>query len=55
MDANEQAYDLRAFKVGEPDVAIPLDDVVTDLLRLVAERNPDFYELDEQGRIRAAS
>ena len=55
MDASPEGYDLRAYEVGKPEVSIPLDDVLTDLLRLVAERNPDFYELDDRGRLRAAS
>lgn len=55
MDADPESYDLRAFEVGKPETPVPLDSVLTDLLRLVAERNPDFYELDDQGRLRTAS
>lgn len=55
MDASPESYDLRAYEVGKPETPVPLDDVLTDLLRLVAERNPDFYELDDRGRLRNAS
>lgn len=54
MDADPSSYDLRAFEVGRPEQPVPLDGVMTELLRLVAERNPDFYELYE-GRIRPAT
>jgi len=54
MDADPQTFDLRAYKVGKPDTPVTLDEIMTDLLTLVAERNPDFYELDD-GRIRAAT
>ena len=37
----------KGFKeLGKPGQEIALDALVTDLLALVAERNPDFYELD---------
>ena len=52
MDASPTAVDVRAFEVGDPVNSIPLDRIVDDLLMLVAERNPDFYEL-ENGNPRA--
>lgn len=48
LEASPTAVDLRAFEVGKPDVIVPLDEVVTGLLSIVAERNPDFYELDDE-------
>ncbi len=46
LEATPTATELRAFEVGAPDVEVPMDKVVTGLLSIVAERNPDFYELD---------
>lgn len=37
-----------AYAVGQPDEAVPLEHVFDDLIRLIAERNPDFYEADDQ-------
>jgi hypothetical protein len=37
----------RAFRVGDPVNSISFEDLVTDLLKMVAERNPDFYEYNE--------
>ena len=37
---------IRAFEVGEPNKALAMDDILNHLLLLIAERNPDFYELD---------
>lgn len=41
---------LRAFQVGAPDRELALADMLDDLLSLVAQRNPDFYELRD-GRL----
>ena len=41
---------LRAFQVGAPDRELALAEVLDDLLGLVAQRNPDFYELRD-GRL----
>ncbi len=41
---------LRAFHVGAPDRELALADMLADLLGLVAQRNPDFYELRD-GRL----
>ena len=49
LDANPTAVKLEAYEVGSPDKAKPLDDIVTELLDLVAQRNPDFYELSADG------
>lgn len=40
-------------EVGRPETAIPLSEVFDDLLRLVADRNPDFYEFEDGRLIRA--
>ena len=41
---------LRAFQVGAPNRELALADMLDDLLGLVAQRNPDFYELRD-GRL----
>ncbi|WP_295459010.1 hypothetical protein [uncultured Thiodictyon sp.] len=41
---------LRPFQVGAPDRELALVDILDDLLALVAQRNPDFYELRD-GRL----
>ena len=54
LEATPSAVDIRAYEVGKPDTPIPLDQILNDLLSLVAERNPDFYEV-ENGSLRPAS
>ncbi|MBV8564816.1 MAG: hypothetical protein JO273_05100, partial [Methylobacteriaceae bacterium] len=54
LDASPVSVSIRAYEVGKPDSVVPLDKIVTDLLSIVAERNPDFYEMD-QGELRSAS
>jgi hypothetical protein len=54
LDASPQQASVRAFAVGAPAKEIPLDDIFNDLLKLVAERNPDFYEYFE-GSLRRAT
>ena len=44
---------LRPFQVGVPDRELALEDMLDDLLGLVAQRNPDFYELRD-GRLISA-
>lgn len=46
LAADPAAVSIEAFEVGQPTKIIPLSDIVRDLLTIVAERNPDFYELD---------
>lgn len=54
LDASSEHAGVRAYAVGEPEKEIPLGDVLDDLLRLVAQRNPDFYEFLD-GRLKRAS
>lgn len=44
LDASPANVDVRPFAVGEPNIELPLEHIIDDLVRLVAERNPDFYE-----------
>lgn len=54
LEASPTAVELKAYEVGKPNESVPLDRVITDLLAVVAERNPDFYELDDYGNLRPA-
>jgi hypothetical protein len=54
LDASPKVATVRAFQVGHPGKEVPLQDVFDDLLKLVAERNPDFYEFFE-GSLRRAT
>jgi hypothetical protein len=45
LDLNETRIGLRAFEVGKPAEEVPMDRILNQLLDLVAERNPDFYEV----------
>jgi hypothetical protein len=44
---------LRPFQVGEPGHELAFADILDDILALVAQRNPDFYELRD-GRLLSA-
>ncbi len=46
LDASPGKAQIEAYRVGHPKTAVPLDDILNDLLQLVAQRNPDFYEFD---------
>lgn len=50
VEASPDKSEVTAFEVGNPDTPVPLETVIDDLLKIVAERNPDFYEFDD-GRI----
>jgi hypothetical protein len=51
LSASPSHASLRAFEVGKPDDEIQLDEIFEQLLKLTAERNPDFYEY-EAGNLR---
>jgi hypothetical protein len=44
LDASTTHANCEAFYVGEPEKAVPMTDVLDQLLLTVALRNPDFYE-----------
>lgn len=50
LDASATHASLRAYAVGDPATEVPMDQVISQLLVIVAERNPDFY-LYEAGRL----
>lgn len=53
LDASPTGVTLRPYLVGAPDVICTFDDMLTDLLTMVAERNPDFYEVVDGELVRA--
>ncbi|RQR63448.1 hypothetical protein DIE19_10225 [Burkholderia sp. Bp9126] len=54
LEASPASVDIRAFEVGKPDAPVSLEVVLDDLLRLVAQRNPDFYEFVDGKLVRAS-
>jgi hypothetical protein len=46
LDVSSPIAPIRAYEVGTADVPIPLTDILDELLKMTAERNPDFYEFD---------
>jgi hypothetical protein len=54
VDATPEAQRVDAFEVGKPDLPVALDRALDDLLTLVAERNPDFYEFDDGRLVKVA-
>jgi hypothetical protein len=53
LDASAASSQIRAYEVGKHLEAVDLSDALDDLLKIVAERNPDFYEFDS-GNLRTA-
>lgn len=45
LEASPEKASVTAYEVGNPDQPIKIDKILTELLMLVAERNPDFYEV----------
>jgi hypothetical protein len=54
LDAAPTAVNLRAYAVGDPAKEIPLAEIIDDMLKLVAQRNPDFYEFVDGNLVRAS-
>lgn len=54
LDASPKNVTISAYRVGQPDTLVPLSNLLDDLLQLVAQRNPDFYEFDS-GSLRRAT
>lgn len=53
LDASPKSVSIAAYRVGEPTKAVALNDLINDLLQLVAKRNPDFYEFEKDSLKRA--
>lgn len=45
VDANPEAPRYEVFRVGDPQNVISLETAFNDVMDLIAERNPDFYEV----------
>jgi hypothetical protein len=54
LDANPFTPQWACHRVGQPETEIALDEAFTDLLTIVATRNPDFYEIND-GNLRKAT
>jgi hypothetical protein len=44
LSGDPTAPRVTAYEVGKPDVSLSIAQVLDELLQLVADRNPDFYE-----------
>lgn len=51
LDATPAKAWWQIYRVGDPATPLDLPEVFADLVGLVAERNPDFYEVDTTGRL----
>jgi hypothetical protein len=51
VNANSFSPSMRMTQAGKPDVDVPVEGAITDLLRVLVERNGDFYDWDESGRL----
>jgi hypothetical protein len=54
VEANPVAPWYEVYRVGDPKTTVSLEEVFRELLELVAERNPDFYEVVD-GRLEKAT
>jgi hypothetical protein len=51
VNANKFKPRVEAYEAGDPNPT-SFGDVFDDLIDLIAERNPDFYEADGAGNLR---
>ncbi|WP_395680494.1 hypothetical protein [Dokdonella sp.] len=54
LNASPSAVNLRAFAVGDSVNEVAMSDVLDRMLKLVAQRNPDFYEFLDGRMVRAS-
>lgn len=54
IESSSDSPSARFFSAGKPESSIGLEEVFTDLIKLVAERNPDFYE-EANGQLRSVA
>ena len=52
LDVSSDTAPVRSFEVGKAETPIQLSEILDELLRIAAERNPDFYEFDS-GNLRS--
>ncbi len=55
LDGDATPPKVTAYPVGKPDQEISLDALLRELVDLVAQRNPDFYEVTPDGSLARAS
>ncbi|MGH6870354.1 MAG: hypothetical protein ACREHE_02505 [Rhizomicrobium sp.] len=55
LDASPKKATVRAFPVGKSDAPVPLSVIFDELINLIAERNPDFYEAVDGNLVSARS
>lgn len=53
LDASPAAVEYKCYHVGDPSSTVTFDMMISDLLRVVAERNPDFYEFVDGNLVKA--
>jgi len=51
LDANQFQPGVQTYRVGEPSKPVPLTGVFDEMMELVVTRNPDFYEVDNNGSL----
>lgn len=54
LDASPTSVALHPFAVGQPDVELTFNGIIDDMLKLVSQRNPDFYEFVDGDLTRAS-
>lgn len=54
LDGSPQNVNVRAYEVGKPDIPISFSTIFDELVTLIAERNPDFYECVDGQLLKAA-
>lgn len=54
LEASSESVDIRAYEVGDEKYEVSFSKLIDNLLRLVAERSPDFYEFVD-GNLRSAT
>ena len=54
LDASPKSANVTAYSVGDSDIPVPLSKIIDDLLRMVSQRNPDFYEYLDGRLVRAS-
>ena len=47
LNASPTKVEIAAYEVGAPEKSVPIEHAIDELARLVAERNPDFYEFND--------
>jgi hypothetical protein len=53
VDAEKGPATFKLYRVGHPGTELSLDDALKDILLLLAERNPDFYQFKD-GKLQKA-